>query len=218
MLVGYARVSTPSQSLDLQIKALEQAGCEKIFTDVASGAKSARPGLQDAEMILREGDVLVVWKLDRLGRSIRHLIESINAFNEQGIGFRSLQEAIDTQTSGGKLVFHIFSALAEFERDLIMERTNAGLQAARARGRKGGRPKSLDDPKNIQLLKQMHADSSYSINDICKTLGISRSSFYRYLKDTASNSRRWPTERTWIEAGFNNAYCCAFMGWEPTLD
>lgn len=183
MLVGYARVSTPSQSLDLQIKALEQAGCEKIFTDVASGAKSARPGLQDAEMILREGDVLVVWKLDRLGRSIRHLIESINAFNEQGIGFRSLQEAIDTQTSGGKLVFHIFSALAEFERDLIMERTNAGLQAARARGRKGGRPKSLDDPKNIQLLKQMHADSSYSINDICKTLGISRASFYRYLKD-----------------------------------
>ncbi|ETS30733.1 resolvase [Photorhabdus temperata] len=182
MLVGYARVSTPSQNLDLQIKALKEAGCDKIFTDIANGAKTARPGLKDAEMVLREGDALVVWKLDRLGRSIQHLIESINDLKEKGIGFRSLQEAIDTQTSGGKLVFHIFSALAEFERDLIRERTNAGLEAARARGKKGGRPKSLDQPKNIKLLKQMHADPSYSIGDICKTLDISRSTFYRYLK------------------------------------
>lgn len=182
MLVGYARVSTPSQSLDLQIKALKEAGCDKIFTDIASGAKTARPGLKDAEMVLRKGDALVVWKLDRLGRSIQHLIESINAFKEKGIGFRSIQEAINTQTSSGKLVFHIFSALAEFERDLIRERTNAGLEAARARGKKGGRPKSLDQPKSVKLLKQMHADPNYSIGDICRTLAISRSTFYRYLK------------------------------------
>ncbi len=182
MLIGYARVSTPSQSLDLQIKALKEADCDKIFTDIASGAKTARPGLKDAEMVLREGDALVVWKLDRLGRSIQHLIESINALKKRGIGFRSLQEAIDTQSSGGKLVFHIFSALAEFERDLIRERTNAGLEAARARGKKGGRPKSLDQPKNMTLLKQMHTDPNYSISDICKTLAISRSTFYRYLK------------------------------------
>jgi DNA invertase Pin-like site-specific DNA recombinase len=182
VLIGYARVSTPSQSLDLQIKALKEADCDKIFTDIASGAKTARPGLKDAEMVLREGDALVVWKLDRLGRSIQHLIESINALKKRGIGFRSLQEAIDTQSSGGKLVFHIFSALAEFERDLIRERTNAGLEAARARGKKGGRPKSLDQPKNMTLLKQMHTDPNYSISDICKTLAISRSTFYRYLK------------------------------------
>ncbi len=182
MLVGYARVSTPSQSLDLQVKALKEAGCGRIFTDIASGAKTVRPGLNDAKMVLREGDALVVWKLDRLGRSIQHLIESINALEEKGIGFRSLQEVIDTQTSGGKLVFHIFSALAEFERDLIRERTNAGLEAARARGKKGGRPRSLDQAKNIRLLKQMHADPNYSISDICKTFDISRSTFYRYLK------------------------------------
>ncbi len=188
MLVGYARVSTQSQSLDLQINALKEAGCYKIFSDIASGAKTARPGLKDAEMVLREGDVLVVWKLDRLGRSIQHLIESINDLKEKGIGFRSLQEAIDTQTSGGKLVFHIFSALAEFERDLIRERTNAGLEAARARGKKGGRPKSLNQVKNIKLLKQMHADPSYSIGDICKTFDISRSTFYRYLKSDKNES------------------------------
>lgn len=181
MLVGYARVSTAAQSLDLQIKALKEVGCEKIFTDVASGAKTARPGLENAEMILRAGDVFVVWKLDRLGRSIQHLIEAITRFNENGIGFCSIQEAIDTQTSSGKLIFHIFSALAEFERDLIRERTNAGLEAARARGKNGGRPKALEQHKNINLLKQMHADSNYSIVDICKTFNISRSTFYRYL-------------------------------------
>mgnify|MGYP000432926368 CR=1 FL=1 len=186
MLIGYARVSTSSQSLDLQIKALKEAGCDKIFSDIASGAKAIRPGLSDAEMVLREGDVLVVWKLDRLGRSIQHLIASINDLNSKGIAFRSLQEAIDTQTSGGKLIFHIFSALAEFERDLIRERTNAGLNAARARGKKGGRPKSMEQTKSIRLLKQMHDDPSYSINDICKTFNISRSTFYRYLKSDHS--------------------------------
>ena len=188
MLVGYARVSTPSQSLDLQIRALKEAGCDKIFTDIASGAKTVRSGFKDAEMILRAGDTLVVWKLDRLGRSIRHLIESINDLKEKGVGFRSLQEAINTQTSGGKLVFHIFSALAEFERDLIRERTNAGLEAARARGKKGGRPKSLKQPKNVALLKQMHADSNYSIGEICETLNISRSTLYRYLKSDTDKS------------------------------
>lgn len=181
MLIGYARVSTPSQSPDLQIKALKEAGCDKIFTDIASGAKTVRPGLKDAEMVLRAGDALVVWKLDRLGRSIQQLIESINALKEKGIGFRSLQEAIDTQTRGGKLVFHIFGALAEFERDLIRQRTKVGLKAARARGKKSGRPKSLDQPKNIKRLKQMHDDPNFSISDICKTLDISRSTFYRYL-------------------------------------
>jgi len=186
VLIGYARVSTSSQSLDLQIKALKEAGCDKIFSDIASGAKAIRPGLSDAEMVLREGDVLVVWKLDRLGRSIQHLIASINDLNSKGIAFRSLQEAIDTQTSGGKLIFHIFSALAEFERDLIRERTNAGLNAARARGKKGGRPKSMEQTKSIRLLKQMHDDPSYSINDICKTFNISRSTFYRYLKSDHS--------------------------------
>lgn len=182
MLIGYARVSTPSQNLDLQIKALKEAGCDKIFTDVASGSKALRPGLHDAEIVLRGGDTLVVWKLDRFGRSIQHLIESINLLKKKGIGFRSLQESIDTQTSGGKLIFHIFSALAEFERDLIRERTHAGLEAARARGKKGGRPRSLDHAKNIKLLKQMHTDPSYSISDICKTFDISRSTFYRYLR------------------------------------
>lgn len=188
MLIGYARVSTQSQSLELQINALKKAGCEKIFTDIASGAKTARPGLKDAEMVLREGDALVVWKLDRLGRSIQHLIESINHLKGKGIGFRSLQESIDTQTSGGKLVFHIFSALAEFERDLIRERTKAGLEVARARGKKGGRPKSLSQSKNIALLKQMYADPNYSIDDICKMLSISRSTFYRYLKSDNNES------------------------------
>nr|WP_265099148.1 recombinase family protein [Vibrio campbellii] len=188
VLIGYARVSTQSQSLDLQISALKKAGCEKIFTDIASGAKTARPGLKDAEMVLRKGDALVVWKLDRLGRSIQHLIESINHLKGKGIGFRSLQESIDTQTSGGKLVFHIFSALAEFERDLIRERTNAGLEVARARGKKGGRPKSLSQSKNIALLKQMYADPNYSIDDICKMLSISRSTFYRYLKSDNNES------------------------------
>lgn len=182
MLVGYARVSIPSQLLDLQIKALKEAGCEKIFTDIASGSKTERPGLKNAEMVLRSGDALVVWKLDRLGRSIQHLISSVNMLKDKGIGFISLQESIDTQTSGGKLVFHIFGALAEFERDLIRERTNAGLEAARARGKQGGRPKLLTDPKNLKLLQQMHADSHYSINDICNTLNISRSTFYRYLE------------------------------------
>src|SRR5215211_7817032 len=141
MLIGYARVSTHDQTLHMQRDALEKAGCEQIFTDQVSGTKTERKGLTEALSHLRSGDILVVWRLDRLGRSLRHLIETVTELQERGIGFKSLQESIDTTTSGGKLVFHIFGALAEFEREIIRERTQAGLQAARSRGRSGGRPK-----------------------------------------------------------------------------
>ena len=138
MKIGYARVSTDDQNLSLQLDALKEAGCGKIYRDKASGAKAQRPGLQEALEYLREGDTLVVWRLDRLGRSLKHLIETVQVLEERGVGFQSLQEAIDTTTSGGKLVFHIFGALAEFERNLIRERTNAGLQAAQgARAQRG---------------------------------------------------------------------------------
>src|SRR3954453_18785445 len=153
MLIGYARVSTQDQTLDLQIDALKKAGCEKFYTDTASGAKAERKGLEEALDYAREGDILVVWRLDRLGRSLRHLIETITLLNNRKVGFKSITESIDTTTSGGKLVFHIFGALAEFERDIIKDRTNAGLNAARARGHLGGRPKAktLDTPKKIAL-------------------------------------------------------------------
>ena len=157
MLIGYARVSTHEQTLDLQQDALKKAGCDPIYTDTASGAQPERKGLHDALQYLREGDVLVVWRLDRLGRSLKHLIETITALEERSIGFRSLSESIDTTTSGGKLVFHVFGALAEFERDLIRERTKAGLAAARSRGRRGGRPKatSLDTDKKVALAQAL---------------------------------------------------------------
>ncbi|HKP51374.1 MAG TPA: recombinase family protein [Chloroflexia bacterium] len=181
MLVGYAQVSTQEQTLDLQRDALQKAGCARLFTDVISGAKQERRGLQEALSFIREGDTLVVWKLDRLGRSLRHLIAIVTALNERGIGFKSLTEQIDTTSSGGKLIFHVFGALAEFERDLIRERTNAGLAAARARGRQGGRPRRLDD-KKIRLLQQLWADKSNSIGDILSTLNISKSTLYRHVK------------------------------------
>ncbi len=180
MLIGYARVSTQDQNLDLQLDALDREGAEKVFTDTVSGAQAARPGLDEALSHLRSGDTLVVWKLDRLGRSLRHLIDTIQALSDRGIGFKSLQESIDTTTPGGKLVFHVFGALAEFERDLIRERTNAGLKAARARGRKGGRPKSLTD-KQLKQAKVLIKDPSVSIGEICKTLKVSRSTLYRYV-------------------------------------
>ncbi len=143
MLVGYARISTTDQTLALQEDALRVAGCAEVFHDVASGVADARSGLAEALAFLRDGDTLVVWKLDRLGRSLRHLIDTVNALSARGVGLRSLQEALDTTTPGGKLVFHVFGALAEFERELIVERTQAGLKAARARGRVGGRPPPL---------------------------------------------------------------------------
>src|SRR4051794_5010811 len=151
MLIGYARVSTLDQTLALQQDALTAAGCEQLYTDTVSGSVTERPGLTQALSHLRAGDTLVVWRLDRLGRSLPHLIETVSALVRQGVGFRSLQEQTDTTTSGGKLIFHVFGALAEFERDLIRERTHAGLQAARARGRLFGRPKVLSPKKVMQL-------------------------------------------------------------------
>src|SRR3990170_7616784 len=142
MQIGYARVSTEEQTLELQKDALTAADCSRIFSDVASGANTERQGLAEALNFVRSGDTLVVWKLDRLGRSLKHLIETIRDLEQRQVSFKSLTENIDTTTSGGKLVFHLFGALAEFERDLIRERTQAGLAAARARGRMGGRPKA----------------------------------------------------------------------------
>jgi DNA invertase Pin-like site-specific DNA recombinase len=181
MLVGYARVSTQDQTLDLQKDALEKIGCTKIYTDTASGAKTERGGLEEALEYVREGDTLVVWRLDRLGRSLKHLIETITILNNRGIGFKSITENIDTTTSGGKLVFHIFGALAEFERDIIRERTRAGLTAARARGRRGGRPKALN-PKAAQQAQTLYNDKNNTIDEICRTLNISRATLYRYIK------------------------------------
>ena len=183
MLIGYARVSTIEQTLDLQHDALRQAGCEQVFTDHISGAKSERPGLTQALEFGRSGDILVVWKLDRLGRSLKQLIEIVTELQKRNVGFRSLTENIDTTSSGGKLIFHIFGSLAEFERDLIRERTLAGLAAARARGRKGGRPRatSLNDERKITLAQALYDDQRNSIQDICGMLRISRTTLYRYI-------------------------------------
>lgn len=185
MLIGYARVSTTDQTLNLQSDALEKMGCIKIFTDTISGAKEERKGLYEALNYVREGDTLVVWKLDRLGRSLKHLIETITKLNKRKIGFKSITENIDTTTSGGKLIFHIFGALAEFERDIIRERTNAGLQAARARGRLGGRPKALNTKKQ-SIAQALYEDKNNTIDEICKTLNISRATLYRYVKNVKS--------------------------------
>jgi DNA invertase Pin-like site-specific DNA recombinase len=168
----------------LMHRSIEKLGCNKIFTDTASGAKAERNGLEEALEYVREGDTLVVWRLDRLGRSLKHLIETITELNNRKIGFKSIQESIDTTTSGGKLIFHIFGALAEFERDIIRERTQAGLLAARARGRLGGRPKTkaLNTPKKITLAQSLYNDKSNTIDEVCKTLNISRATLYRYIK------------------------------------
>src|SRR4051812_10257464 len=182
MLIGYARVSTLDQTLALQQDALSAAGCEQLYTDTVSGSVTERRGLTQALSHLRSGDTLVVWRLDRLGRSLSHLIETVRQLQDRGIGFRSLQEQIDTTTSGGKLVFHVFGALAEFERDLIRERTYAGLQAARARGRLFGRPKVLS-PQQVKQLRSLAKDDRNTVTEICQTLGISRATYYRYLPD-----------------------------------
>jgi DNA invertase Pin-like site-specific DNA recombinase len=183
-LVGYARVSSNGQELQLQLDALRKAGVAKadVFTDKVSGAKAARPGLDKCLQQLKPGDTLLVWRLDRLGRSIRHLIDLVEDLHQRSVKFKSLCDgAIDTTTASGELIFHVFSALAQFERRLIQERTNAGLKAARARGRLGGRPPmSLDDPR-IQTAKKLHSDKGMVIADICKTLQISRPTLYRWL-------------------------------------
>lgn len=182
-LIGYARVSTEDQNLDSQVDKLNQAGCTHVFTDKASGAKTERPGLDKCLEKLQEGDTLVVWRLDRLGRSMPHLVKVVTELKERGVGFKSLSDgAIDTTSPSGQLVFHIFAAMAQFERELIRERTKAGLEAARARGRKGGR-KAIDasNPK-VRMAKTMHQNKAMSIKEICETLKISRPTFYRYLK------------------------------------
>ena len=189
MLIGYARISTNEQNLNLQTDALTKAGCEKIFTDTASGAKSDRTGLTEAINFMRKGDTLCVWKLDRLGRSLKHLIETVLALQALGKDFCSLQENIDTTTSGGKLFFHIFGALAEFERDIIRERTRAGLASARSRGRLGGRP-SIMNSKKLKMATSLYADGETQVGEICETLGISRATFYRHLFRDQSNVKR----------------------------
>lgn len=184
-LVGYARVSTEGQDLAMQIDALQKYGVAKelIFIDKASGAKHQRPGLDACLKELGDGDVLLVWRLDRLGRSVRHLVTLIDQLRDRNVGFRSVCDgAIDTTTPSGELIFHVFSALAQFERRLIQERTNAGLAVARARGRHGGRPKMSVDAAKVRLTKKLHRDKTLLIDEICGTLKISRSTYYRYVR------------------------------------
>ncbi len=181
-LLGYARVSTLEQNARLQTDALKSAGCYRVFIDRASGSLDERIELAKLFDQVRPGDTVVVWRLDRLGRSLRHLIDTVNALSDRKVGFRSLTENIDTTTSGGKLVFHIFGALAEFERELIRERTNAGLVAARARGRHGGRP-TVMPPDKVATARQMYESKKYTIEAIAKVLGVSRASIYRHLEE-----------------------------------
>ena len=180
MLIGYARVSTIDQNLDLQLDALKNIGCEKLFEDKISGSTLNRPGLTKALEDLRKGDTLVVWKLDRLGRSLHNLIQLINDLHKKEIMFRSIVDGIDTSNSLGQFFFHITGAFAELERNLIKERTRAGLDAARARGRMGGRTPSLTK-KQSQMMLEIYNGRSTSINEICEQFKISRKTFYRYI-------------------------------------
>jgi DNA invertase Pin-like site-specific DNA recombinase len=180
MLVGYARVSTQDQNPELQQDALTKNGCEKIFTEKASGAGRDRPQLNSAIEYMRAGDTLVVWKLDRLARSLKQLIETVEGLEERDIGFKSLTESIDTTTSGGKLVFHIFASLAEFERSLIRERTSAGLQAARDRGKLGGRPPAMSKA-DIAAAKAMLRDSEITVEEVAVRMKVAPSTLYRHL-------------------------------------
>ncbi|EBX7469922.1 recombinase family protein [Salmonella enterica subsp. enterica serovar Bareilly] len=190
-LIGYARVSTGEQDLSLQLDALQQAGCDNaaIFVDKSSGAKTERPGLDACLKALQPGDTLLVWRLDRLGRSMTHLVTMVETLRSRGVGFRSLCDgAIDTTTASGELVLNIFSSLAQFERRLLQERTRAGLAAARARGRKGGRRAVSKSAPKVMMAWRMYQDKSLSINEICETLKISRATFFRYVslaKDAA---------------------------------
>jgi DNA invertase Pin-like site-specific DNA recombinase len=184
-LIGYARVSTDDQDLTLQIDSLLGLGVsrDEIFTDKVSGGKTERPGLDSCLAHLQQGDTLVVWRLDRLGRSMHHLVELVDELRNRGIGFRSVSDGfIDTTSASGELIFHIFSALAQFERRLIQERTKAGLAAARARGRFGGRPPIDLDQAKVRAARRLHEDHTLNIDDICKTLNISKSTYYRYVQ------------------------------------
>ena len=179
-LLGHARISTDGQELTLQQDALTQAGCARVFSDTASGSLDDRPQLVQVLDYLRDGDTLVVWRLDRLGRSLKHLVATVGELEARGVGFRSLTESIDTTTPVGRLIFHVFAALAEFERDLIRERTHAGLAAARARGRRGGRPRTMTLEK-VAVARQLHASGEHTVAAIASTLGVSRASIYRHL-------------------------------------
>ena len=180
MLIGYARVSTDDQNFDVQQDALKGAGCERVFEDRASGAKTERAGLGALMNILRSGDTIVIWRLDRLGRSLKDLIQLVERLESVGVGLRSLQESIDTSSIGGKLVFHLFGALAEFERNLIRERTQAGLSSARARGRMGGRPKRLNSAKEALALR-LYRERKHTVDEICQMMGVSKSTLYNYI-------------------------------------
>ena len=180
MLVGYARVSTQDQTPALQLDALKAAGCDRVFQEKASGAQRDRPELAAALDYMRAGDTLVVWKLDRLARSMKQLIETVEKMEGRQIGFRSLTEAIDTTTAGGRLIFHVFAALAEFERSVIKERTTAGLAAARARGRKGGRPRALSE-KDIAAARAMLSDPEITVDEVARRLGVGPATLYRHL-------------------------------------
>jgi DNA invertase Pin-like site-specific DNA recombinase len=182
MLIGYARVSTQDQNSSLQMDALRNVGCERIFTEQASGAQRDRPQLKAALNYIRDGgdDVLVVWRLDRLARSLGQLIETVEGLERRGVGFRSLTEAIDTTSAGGRLVFHLFGAMAEFERGLIRERTRAGLEAARARGRIGGRPPALKG-SDLAAARALLRDPTISVTAVAKRLGVAPSTLYRHV-------------------------------------
>jgi len=183
MLIGYARVSTKDQNLDRQLDALKDVGCEKIFVDKVSGRVDNPAELTKAKEHLRKGDTLVVTSLSRLGRSLKSLIVEVNELKANGVGFRSLKEAIDTSSATGKLIFHVFGALAEFEADLISERTKAGLASARARVRLGGRPKKIANPKKLKRIQQMYNSKEMTVKEICEWAGISRGTLYNYLNN-----------------------------------
>lgn len=186
-LLGYARVSTAEQNADLQTDELTAAGCYRVYVDHASGALDRRPQLDKVLEDLRPGDTLVVWRLDRLGRSLRHLIDTVTALDEREVGFRSLRESIDTTTAGGRLVFHLFGALAQFEREIIRDRTVAGLAAARARGRVGGRPTKLTEHQRREA-RRMYDARELTVEQIGEVLGVSRTTIYRALSERAALS------------------------------
>jgi DNA invertase Pin-like site-specific DNA recombinase len=188
MNVGYARVSRQHQNLDLQRGELRAAGCERIFEERISSRKEGRPELERALEYCREGDVFVVWKLDRLGRSLKELLELMGELHNRGVGFRSLRESLDTTTPAGKLVFHVFASLAEFERDIIRERTMAGLGAARARGKKGGRKRVMDERK-VALAARLMKDGDVPVSEVCEAVGVSRATLYRYLNPDGTPRR-----------------------------
>ncbi len=192
MLIGYARVSTQEQDTELQLRELKQAGCKRVFEEKASGAQRERPQLQEALKFMREGDTLVVWKLDRLARSLKQLIETVEEFDQRGAHLRSLTEDIDTKTAGGRLIFHIFGALAEFERGLIRERTLAGLAAAKARGRVGGRPKTITE-KKLRTAQTLLAAGDLTVSEVANQIGVSASTLYRHIPSARASAMPAPS-------------------------